>query len=224
MTSHTAELAASLSADLSPVTPLPLPGAQLRRWGVIGGAALVATIVMGVRHDWAAAIVSWPVIGHTAVLAAVAGSGAWAAIRLATPGEALPRAAGWPVAFGVIWLVWMAVDAGLAGASGTLSQAGFGWRCIVRAVLGAAVPGVVLLVMVRRAMPLMARPAAVALAASTAAIGGLAAEWMCPNMAAMHMLVWHAAPVLVVVVAATMCGTALVGHFSSTRNARLGHT
>jgi hypothetical protein len=216
VTSQTSELAASLSADLGPVTPLPLPGAQLRRWGLIGGAALVATIVMGIRHDWAASMVAWPVIGHTAVLAAVAGSGAWAAIRLATPGEALPRAVGWPLAFGAIWLAWMAVDVALAGASGTLSEAGFGWRCVVRAVIGAAVPGAVLLVMVRRAMPLMATPAAVALAASTAAAGGLAAEWMCPNMAAMHMLVWHAAPVLAVVVAATILGRALVGHLAST--------
>ena len=221
MTSQTSELAASLSADLGPVTPVPLPGAQLRRWGLIGGAALLGTIVMGIRHDWAAAMVAWPVIGHTVVLAAVAGSGAWAAIRLATPGEALPRAAAWPIAFGVIWLAWMGVDIAVAGASGTLSQPGFGWRCIVRGVIGAAVPGAVLLVMVRRAMPLMARPAAVALAASTAAAGGLAAEWMCPNMAAMHMLVWHAAPVLVVVVAATILGRALVGHLASTGHASL---
>jgi len=193
----------------------------LRRWGLIGGAALATTIVMGIRHDWAAAMVSWPVIGHTAVLAAVAGSGAWAAIRLATPGEALPRAAGWPIAFGVIWLAWMGVDLALAGASGTLSQAGFGWRCIVRAIVGAAIPGAVLLVMVRRAMPLMAMPAAVALAASTAAAGGLAAEWMCPNMASMHMLVWHAAPVLAVVVSATIFAGALVGHFASASHAPL---
>jgi hypothetical protein len=221
VTGRTADLAASLSADLGPVTPVPLPGAQLRRWGLIGGAALVATIVMGLRHDWAAAMVAWPVIGHTAVLGVVAGSGAWAAIRLATPGEALPRAAGWPIAFGVIWLAWTGVDVALAAASGTLSEAGFGWRCIVRAVIGAAVPGAVLLVMVRRAMPLMATPAAVALAASTAAIGGLAAEWMCPNMASMHMLVWHAVPVLVVVVAATILGSALVGHLASTGRASL---
>jgi hypothetical protein len=179
------------------VTPVRLPGAQLRRWGLIGGAALLATIVMGIRHDWAAAMVAWPVIGHTAVLAAVAGSGAWVAIRLATPGEGLPRAAAWPIAFGLIWLAWMGVDVAMAGASGTLTQAGFGWRCIVRAVI------------------------AVALAASTAAIGGLAAEWMCPNMASMHMLVWHAVPVLVVVVAATISGKALVGHLTSTRHASL---
>lgn len=221
MTDRPTDLAASLSADLKPVTPVPLPVAQLWRWGIIGTVALVATIVMGVRHDWAAALVAWPVIGHTAVLAAVAGSGAWAAIRLATPGEALPRAAGWPIALGVVWLIWMGVDVVLAGASGTLSQAGLGWRCIVRGVVGAAVPGAVLLVMVRRAMPLMAAPAAVALAASTAAIGGLAAEWMCPNMAAMHMFVWHAAPVLAVVVTATIFAKALVGHLASARHASL---
>ena len=212
MTGRTADLIAPLSTNLQPVVPVPLPGAQLRRWGVIGGAGLIATIAMGVRHDWATAMVAWPVIGHTALLAFVAGSGAWAAIRLATPGEALPRAAAWPVVFGLIWLAWMAADVGLAGAS---SAVGFGWRCIARAVVGAAVPGAVLLIIVRRAMPLMATPAAVALAASTAAIGGLAAEWMCPNMVAMHMLVWHAAPVLVVVVAAAICAGTVVGHFAS---------
>jgi len=54
-----------------------------------------------------------------------------------------------------------------------------------------------------------------ALAASTAASGGLAAEWMCPNMAAMHMLVWHAAPVLVVVVAVAIFARTVVGHIAS---------
>ena len=212
MTGRTADLIAPLSTSLRPVVPVPLPIAQLRRWGVIGGAALVATIVMGIRHDWATAMVAWPVIGHTAVLALVAGSGAWAAIRLATPGEALPRAAAWPIVLSLIWLAWMAVDVALAGTAGTLTQVGFGLNCIGRAVLGAAVPGTVLLIIVRRAMPLMATPAAVALAASTAAIGGLAAEWMCPNMAAVHMLIWHAAPVLVVVVAAAIFAKALVGN------------
>jgi hypothetical protein len=215
VTGQTADLIAPLSTNLRPVVPVPLPVAQLRRWGAIGGAALIATIAMGVRHDWAEAMVAWPVIGHTALLALVAGSGAWAAIRLATPGEAVPRAVVWPVAFGVIWLAWTAVDVVLAGTAGTLTQVGFGWNCIGRAVVGAAVPGAVLLIIVRRAMPLMATPAAVALAASTAAIGGLAAEWMCPNMVAMHMLVWHAAPVLVVVVAAAICAGTVVGHFAS---------
>ncbi len=209
---QTADLIAPLSTHLRPVVPVPLPGVQLRRWAVIGGAALFATIVMGVRHDWAEAMVSWPVIGHSIVLAVVAGWGAWAAIRLATPGEALPRAAAWPVVFAVIWLVWVGMDVAVAGASSAVSVVGFGWRCIARGVVGAAVPGAMLLVMVRRSMPLMATPAAVALAASTAAIGALAAEWMCPNMAAMHMLVWHAAPLLVVVVAAAMCASALVGN------------
>ena len=212
MTGRTADLLAPLSTNLRPVVPVPLPGTQLRRWGAVGGVALIATIAMGVRHDWATAMVAWPVVGHTALLALVAGSGAWAAIRLATPGEALPRAAAWPVVFGVIWLAWMAADVGLAGAS---SAVDFGWRCIARAVIGAAVPGAILLFIVRKAMPLMATPAAVALAASTAAIGGLAAEWMCPNMAAMHMLVWHATPVLVVVVAAAIFAGSLVGHFAS---------
>lgn len=212
MTGHTADLIAPLSTNLRPVVPVALPGVQLRRWAGIGGAALIATIVMGVRHDWATAMVAWPVIGRSALLAFAAGSGAWAAIRLATPGEAVPRAAAWSVLFGVIWLAWTVADVGLAGASTTV---GFGWRCIVRAVVGGAVPGAVLLIIVRRSMPLMATPAAVALAASTAASGGLAAEWMCPNMAAMHMLVWHAAPVLVVVVAVAIFARTVVGHIAS---------
>jgi hypothetical protein len=64
-------------------------------------------------------------------------------------------------------------------------------------------------------MPLMATPGAVALAASTAAIGGLTTEWMCPNMVFMLVLVWHAAPVLVVIFAAAICAGTVVGHFAS---------
>jgi len=211
VTGRTADLIASLSAGLQPVAPVTTPSIRLRRWGVIGGTALAAAITLGVRRDWPAAVAAWPVIGHTVLLALVAGSGAWAALRLATPGEARPRAAAWPVVFGALWLAWVGAELALSGSSSAAWSVGFGWRCIVRAVVGAAVPGTVLLLMVRRAMPLFTRPAAVALAASTAAAGELAAEWMCPNTWAMHLLAWHAVPLIVIVFAAAVFADALVG-------------
>jgi hypothetical protein len=214
VTDRTADLIAPLSTDLCRVVPVPLPSVQLRRWGAIGGTALAVTIALGVRSDWSTAVVAWPVIGHTVVLALVAGSGAWAALRLATPGEAVPRAAAWPLAFAMIWLAWVGTEVALSSASGAAGVAGFGWRCIVRAVAGAAVPGAVLLVMVRRAMPLATTPTAVALAASTAAVGELAAEWMCPNTRAMHVFAWHALPLIAIVGAATACAAVLVGRIA----------
>jgi hypothetical protein len=214
---RTADCIAPLSADLRPVVPVPLPVVQMRRWVVAGGVALAAAIAVGIRGDWSSALVAWPVIGRTVVLALVAASGAWAALRLATPGEAVPRAAAWPLAFALIWLAWVGTEVVWSSSTGAAGAVGFGWRCIVRAVAGAAVPGAVLLVMVRRAMPLATMPTAVALAASTAAVGELAAEWMCPNMQAMHLFAWHAVPVILVVGAATTFAAALVGRIAPAR-------
>jgi hypothetical protein len=210
VTARTADLIALLSTNLRPVVPVPIPSVRFRWWGVVGGTALFAAIAMGVRRDWPSAIAAWPVVGHTIVLTLVAGSGAWAALRLATPGESRPRAAAWPVVLVLLWLAWLGTELALSSSSNTAWLVGFGWRCIVRAAVGAAVPGAVLLLMVRRAMPLFTGPAAVALAASTAAVGGVAAEWMCPNTWAMHLLAWHAVPVIVVVVAAAGFADALV--------------
>ncbi len=214
MTGRTADPIAELSTHLQPVAPLAIPTVRLRWWSLVAGPALIATIVVGVRRDWPTALTAWPVVGHTVVLALVAGVGAWAALRLAIPGEAQPKAAVWPVVLVALWLAWVGIELGLSSSSSAAWVVGFGWRCIVRAVVGAAVPGTVLLMMVRRAMPLFTRATAVALAASTAAMGELAAEWMCPNTWAMHLLAWHALPVIVVVVAATVFANALVGEIA----------
>jgi len=211
VTDRTTDPVTPLSTNLQPVVPVPLPNVQLLRWVVVGGPALAAVIALGIRHDWLTAMAAWPVLGHSLVLGLAAGSGAWAALRLATPGEARPRAVLWPVVLGALWLAWVGTELAISSPSSDTWVVGFGWRCLVRAAVGAAVPGAVLLVFVRRSMPLAVRPVAVALAASTAAVGELAAEWMCPNMRAVHVLAWHAAPFVVVVVAAAVFANVLTG-------------
>lgn len=207
----------SLAAQTVPVTPVPLPRVRLGQWLLWGGSALAVVIAFGLRRDWSNALAFWPVWGHTVLLAAVAGWGAWAALRLAVPGEAEPRAVVWPLFLAAAWVVWMGMDLGSAGGSSTAWAIGAGWRCIVRAVVGSAIAGASLLLFVRRAMPLATRPVAIAVAASTAATGELAAEWMCPNMQAMHVVAWHAVPFVAVVAVAAVGAGALIGHESLNR-------
>lgn len=186
-------------APLDPVTPLALPSRRWSRWGVLALVAVLAVVAVGVRRDWAEALWSGEAWLHSVLLLATAASGAWAALRLAVPGEARPTAVVWPLALAGAWVASIGVDLVISAATFDLGAVGFGWRCVVRAVVGAAIPGTALLYLIRTALPLDARTTVVALATSTVAIGELAAEWTCPNMRAMHLLAWHVAPLVLVV-------------------------
>lgn len=186
-------------APLEPVTPLPLPSRRWIRWMLLALAAVAAVVVVGVRRDWPEALRSGHAWWHSMLLVAAAGSGAWAALRLAVPGEARPSATIWPLAIAGAWVGSVGLEFGTGPASLDLAAIGFGWRCVVRAMVGAAVPGVSLLYLVRKAWPIEARATAIALATATVAAGELAAEWMCPNMRAMHLLAWHVVPLIIVI-------------------------
>lgn len=188
-----------MRAPLERVTPLALPGVRLTRWGTVALVAVAAVVIVGVRRDWAEALWSGPAWLHSILLAATAACGAWAALRLAVPAEARPGVVIWPLALAGAWVASIAGELGTATVAFDLGAAGLGWRCIVRAAVGASIPGSVLFVLVQRAFPLNVRSTAVALATSTVAVGELAAEWMCPNIRVMHLLAWHVAPMLAVV-------------------------
>jgi hypothetical protein len=187
------------SAPLDPVTPLAMPSRRWGRWAALALVAVAVVVAIGVRRDWAEALRSGPAWLHSLLLLTTAASGAWAALRLAVPGEARPTAVVWPLAIAGAWVASIGVEFGIGAATFDLGATGFGWRCVLRAVVGAAVPGAALLYLVQRALPLEVRPTAIALATSTVAIGEFAAEWMCPNMRAMHLIAWHVAPLVIVI-------------------------
>jgi hypothetical protein len=201
----------SLVRDLQPVTPLPLPSARLRRWTAGAVAAVAAAVaVLGRRGDLDIALLTMPLQAHALFLILAAISSAGAALALAIPGEPVTgrqRAA--PLLSLGAWVAWLVVELIPVAMAEGLSWPAAGWGCVAKAFAIGVTPGVVLAILVGRAAPGDARATVTFAALAAAAVGALGVELTCPLDGAMHLLLWHAGPVLVVVLGGGVCGRAV---------------
>lgn len=206
----TNDVISALVRDLEPVSPLPLPRVRLRRWmmaSVAVGAASVA--VFGRRGDLAATMFAQPFQAHVAFLVLAAVSSAAAALALAIPGEPVGRwrRAAPAVALGA-WLAWLAGELMPLAAAGGAAWPAAGWGCVAKAFAIGAAPGLILAVMVGRGAPADVRATVTFAALAAAAVGALGVELTCPLDGPMHLVLWHAGPVMVMVLLAALFGQA----------------
>lgn len=201
----------TLVRDLEPVSPLPVPSVRLRRWmmaSVAVGTAAVA--VLGRRGDLTAAMFAQPFQAHVAFLVLAAVTSAAAALALAIPGEPVRmwRRAAPVVALGA-WVAWLAGELTPLAAAGAAAWPAAGWGCVAKAFAIGATPGLLLAIMVGRSAPGDARATVTFAALAAAAVGALGVELTCPLDGPMHLLLWHAGPVMVVVLSAAAFGRAM---------------
>ncbi|MEZ5286775.1 MAG: NrsF family protein [Vicinamibacterales bacterium] len=202
MTAPPDDLIGALVRDLRPVTPLRSTRRRLGTWTVMAvTVAVAATALLGLRRDWASAAGTLSLEGHTVLLVAGAWLAAWGALRLSVPGDGRARRVSLvPLALLLMWTLWIVTD--LAAAAPVVWTLGRGWVCVIRGAAAGMVPGLLLWAMVRRGQAAEPRAAAVLVVAAGAALGAVASEWMCPNTRAVHLFVWHVAPVAAAVTAA----------------------
>lgn len=217
----TNDLIDDLVRDLEPVTPLPLPSVRLWRWAGAAVAAVAATVaILGRRGDLGAALSTLPFQAHAMFLILAAVSSAGAALAMAIPGE---RVGGWrraapALALGA-WVVWLAGELLPLAAAGGLTWPAAGWGCVAKAFAIGVTPGVAMAVMVGRAAPGDARSTVTFAALAAAAVAALGVELTCPLDGATHLLLWHAGPVIVVVLLAALFGRAAFAAFAARRAA-----
>jgi hypothetical protein len=201
----TNELISELVRDLRPVQPLPVPPVRTAWWILVAAASATAAVAaLGVRPDLSPAAMTMAFQAHVFLLAGAAAGSAASALSLAVPGERRSR---WlrsmPVVAVLGWIGWLIAElVSHAAADGQLRPIGPGWGCVAKAFAAALIPGGVLAVMVARAAPLEWRSPVALAALAGAAVGALGVEVTCPLNNPMHLLIWHAAPVLVTVLAA----------------------
>jgi hypothetical protein len=218
---RTDDLIVQLAARATPVTPLRPPAVRLVWWTIWAVAiAALAVIAVGARKDVASALESPSYALSLGLLAITMIGAAAAALASSVPGGGqswIVRAL--PVSAAVAWpLLWIAAMTGGFGAIPPASARGpFHWACAIEIAVIAAAGGAVLLVMVRRAMPL--RPAWTAAVVGLAAIGGASAatQIICPLSNPVHQFVGHVLP-------AVMVGAALVALGWRALAARLSRT
>ena len=201
-----------LVRDLAPVSPLPLPAVRLWRW-VAAAAALGAAVVAGLgrRGDLGVALFTQPFQAHALFLILAAVSSAAAALALAIPGEPLrPWRRAAPIVALTAWVAWLAGELMPIAAAGGAVWPVAGWGCVAKAFLVGVSPGLILAVMIRRGAPVDTRGVLTFAALAAAAVGALGVELTCPLTGPMHLLLWHAGPVMVVVSLAGLFGRTAV--------------
>lgn len=213
----TNDVISNLVRDLEPVSPLPLPRVRLSRW-VAAAVAIVAVAALGRRGDFVAAVSTLPFQAHTLLLLIAAVSSAGAALTLAIPGEPLGswrRAA--PVVSVVAWGAWLAGELlFFAAEGGEVWPIAAGWGCVAKALAVGVMPGVVLAIMVGRSAPADVRGTVTFAALAAALVGALGVELTCPLTRPTHLLLWHAGPVMAVVLLASVFGRAVFAALTTT--------
>jgi hypothetical protein len=205
---------ARLVRGATPVTPLEAPSVRLARWLMTSTAlALMSVVVLGVRGDVAAQMVNvWFLARATATLTIVVGA-AFVAFLMSVPGieparsvRALPVAA---------WLLWAVMLVSTIAASPSpldlLLEVRPHPSCVLFIATTAITPAIVLVRMLRHAMPLDARWTGAFAGLASVAVGALSTQFVCTNDAAGHHLLWHFTPVVLLTLTGIAVNSLLFG-------------
>jgi len=213
----TDDLIADLASRATPVRPLPAPGLRALAWLALAIASAAAgVLVFRTRPGLALLVTSQDFLLTAAFALATAGLSAVAAFVLAVPGaerSALVR--GLPVAIMGMWTL-TAVMTVLEESHG-LTGVSHWYVCAIRVAAIGLVPGIALVVMLRRAAPLRLEWTGALALAGAAAAGALAIQFICPIADGGHALVGHLGPVLVLAAVGSIAATRLLVPNSRTR-------
>ena len=195
----TDELIVELARNAGPVRRLPNPSVRMWRWTIVALILSVAAVfLLGWRSDLAEALTRASFLGLAAAATASALLAAMAAFTLSVPGAERSRLGRWlPLAAVGVWLLLNVAGLFPAASLTSAMDDAVHAACVTRVKAIAALPALVILLMVRRAAPLEPLWTSV-LAASAAGSFALATiQFNCPIDAPAHALVSHFAPTLI---------------------------
>ncbi len=191
---RTEDLIGRLVSDALPVKRSARPLVLFARWSAISVLYLAAgVLVIGAREDLANLWHEAGFLAHTLLVFSVAVLAATAAFTISIPVRQQRVLLGSSAIALAAWLGW------IVGALITASEphAGYGWKCLRNILVLAAPLGAVMYYMISRAAPLRTGMAGWLAALSAAAAADLATRFICRNDHALHALIWHLAPVVV---------------------------
>lgn len=216
----TDEVIANLVRDLRPVRPLPVPQVRLVQWGLVAVTTMViVTAGLGPRANLLDSLATVPFHAHSILLGLVALSSAIAALAMAIPGEPVQPWRRWaPVVAGLSWAAVLLGELWVFAVRGQSSWPGMeGVGCVAKAFAFSVTPGLALMLMIGRSAPGDVRATMFFAGLAATAVGALGVELTCPLTSPSHLVVWHAAPVAAVVIAAYGFGRVVFGAFTRVR-------
>ena len=209
----TDQLIDRLVAEARPVRRIASPRHRAAVWIALAVVCAVLGVqYFGLRRDLSSATQSVGFWLRIALLISIMWLAVTAAFRLAVPGaDTRIRARWWPL---VVLGALVALAAGDV-VTGMLTGPGMGssfpsWACARKVAMVGAIPAAWSLLLIQRAAPTEPQWTALLGVLGAAAAGGLTAELACPFHAPLHILVWHALPVLASVGVGLLAGTALL--------------
>jgi len=203
-----------LVADVQPVRPLRSPSERMLSSMTLPAALLMAVAARSLRPDLTDRLRTPTFALELGLLAASAGVSTWLAFRAAAPDRGVSRWA-FSLAGG---LVAASVAALFSEGSRSLPVgAGFaavGLGCLEMTIALAALPWVILLLVLRRGAPVA--PAAGGALAGAAAflLANVAMRVVCPIDAHLHVLTWHLLPAGAAAVLSGALGAGWLGRWA----------
>jgi hypothetical protein len=201
-----AAIARQLVADSGPVRRLaPLP-ARVALCLLASVCALGVFALVGPRPDLAIRLTSWPFVVETMAFAAASIVVMTLALRGAVPDRA-PSAGVWGLTAGVavftaIGALGHPVDPGTP--IRTFLQHGI--PCALGTLGLAAIPGAAILLGLRRGVPLAPARSGALAGAAALLLAYLAMRLHCPIDEGLHLLAWHATPIVPIITATSGIG------------------
>lgn len=202
----------SLAEHVEPVRPLRRPWLRAAVWAAVAAAYLaVLIIVMAPRADLGARMRE-PQFLIEQVAALFTGlTAALAAFATVVPGYS--RRVTWlPFVPLSVWIGTVAIGAGqeYARVGGGVLGWQVDWACVGTILMGAAVPGAAMAVMLRRGAAVTPRLSAAFGALAAAGLGNLGVCLFHPHSSSLILLVWHCGTVLVLAALAGILGAHLL--------------
>jgi hypothetical protein len=205
---------ARLVRSATPVTRLQAPSVRLARWVITSTALVVLSVVMlGVRVDVAAQMVNGWFVARASATLAIAVGAAIVALFMSVPGLEPPlRARALPLSACLIWAAMLVAPIGAARSPlDLLLQVTPHPSCAFLIAATALPPGVMLVRMLRDAAPLRARSTGGLAGLASLALGALGTQFVCTNDAAVHHLLWHFSPIVLLTLASFSVGASVLG-------------
>jgi hypothetical protein len=200
-----ADLIAQLVAEAHPVRRLWSPGRRLTIWLGVASLSLGLVLLLGPRPDIAVRLREPLFLLELATLAAAGVLLAGQALRHAVPGMESERVAG-VLGLGALGGALLLREP-IQGALSMEAFVALGAPCAGTALGLAAGPWAALVIALRRGAPLSAARAGALAGGAAAVLAFLLLRLRCPVDEVLHVVAWHALPVVVAGVACTAVGS-----------------
>lgn len=190
---NTDELVRALARDLPAVRRISSVGARTVRFCASTLAVVLLLLAAhGVRADWSRKLGEPSFLREQVALLAVFVAGAYGALHLTVPGKPGARLAKALPALALT--AWVALV--LVRHTGQEALGAPGLKCVARMVGLAALPALVFAGALRHTAPLEVDSVVRLGLWSVCALAMFATQWLCVRENALHVLVWHWAPVV----------------------------